>query len=222
MDVNVLTRKLRVLCTRYDVTFGQTTTGSRKQLRFKAADRRKVVLVIHHDANDVEYCHAVGYLYDSQYGIRFVDAGAERPRVYDQHMLPDAERLWTRDRQSDGVHDFTTCAAFVCVAAHLFCAGMPFQVIREVFMTSSVLVCNDVICNYMKTYHPTQFRVMDLSVEETEGGLQAWDMVKNTCGKPWIGCPEKIDKLSRADIQRNYRARVKARKNEEDRDEDMA
>ena len=47
-------------------------------------------------------------------------------------------------------------------------------------------------------------------------------MVKNTCGKPWIGCPEKIGKLSRAEIQRNYRARVKARKNEEDRDEDMA
>ena len=59
----------------------------------------------------------------------------------------------------------------------------------------------------MKMFHPTQFRVMNLSVEETPGSLQAWDMVKNTCGKPWIGCPEKIGKLSRAEIQRNYRAR---------------
>ena len=74
----------------------------------------------------------------------------------------------------------------------------------------------------MKMFHPTQFRVMNLSVEETPGSLQAWDMVKNTCGKPWIGCPEKIGKFSRANIQRNSRARVKARKNEEERDEDMA
>ena len=104
--------------------------------------------------------------------------------------------------------DIRRLAALVCVASHLFCAGMGFYQLQQLFMTCKVQTCDDIVSMYMRFYHPQQYRIMGLSYNNIPRALTLWEAARHFCGESWQGCRKKAHKPSKAEKQKTYRERT--------------